>query len=191
MSDNIYSIYLIRCLVNEKLYIGFTHQSGDTRWKEHIFNASSGNNSFILHKAIRKYGSHNFTFEILHTSNDGEFTHDYLEEYYIREYKSHYLDGHGYNMTYGGEGMFGYKHTEETKQKMKDKAFRSKNWLKTMKSYKITYEDGRVEVIKGLRLFCKEHNYSQILLSKLLTNRIPRKRHKDIVKIEYYLFNES
>jgi transcriptional regulator CtsR len=44
-----------------------------------------------------------------------------MENYFISEYKSYYLleDSHGYNMTLGGEGMPGYQHTPETKEKMK------------------------------------------------------------------------
>jgi hypothetical protein len=37
---------------------------------------------------------------------------------YIIEYNSYYMNGNGYNMTYGGEGTNGYIFTEEDKQKM-------------------------------------------------------------------------
>lgn len=51
-------------------------------------------------------------------------TADTLEELcekeirYIAEYNSYYMNGKGYNMTYGGEGANGYIYTEEDKQRM-------------------------------------------------------------------------
>jgi hypothetical protein len=39
---------------------------------------------------------------------------------YIQEYNSYYINGNGYNMTYGGEGTNGYVFTEEDRQRMSE-----------------------------------------------------------------------
>jgi hypothetical protein len=38
---------------------------------------------------------------------------------HIKQYNSYFLDGKGYNMTYGGDGSNGYVFSEEVKEKMK------------------------------------------------------------------------
>ena len=57
-------VYLIRNVVNEKLYIGFTSQYIDKRWKGHIWDSKRGL-SRILCRAIRKYGAENFSISEL------------------------------------------------------------------------------------------------------------------------------
>jgi group I intron endonuclease len=70
-------------------------------------------NSPYLYKAIVKYGAQNFKYEILVKCYDQE-TADYLEEYYIKQYRSQ--DSHiGYNLKEGGRGG---KHSLETKEKI-------------------------------------------------------------------------
>lgn len=58
-----------------------------------------------IHQAILKYGSENFTIEVLETVNNcknlGEKL-DMLEQYYINLYDTYY---HGYNSTSGGQGI--------------------------------------------------------------------------------------
>lgn len=43
---------------------------------------------------------------------------DEKEKYYIKKYDTHYSSGKGYNMTYGGQGVHGYKHTDEDIKKI-------------------------------------------------------------------------
>lgn len=101
-------IYKITNLINNKIYIGKTNYSIETRWNQHICAAYSQNNinyNNILHKAIRKYGKENFQIEkIDEIDNDKELS--ILEQYYIQKYNSCILqeNNNGYNMTYGGEG---------------------------------------------------------------------------------------
>ena len=44
-----------------------------------------------------------------------------MEIRYITEYNSYYMNGKGYNMTFGGEGTNGYVHTEEDKRRASEK----------------------------------------------------------------------
>jgi hypothetical protein len=39
---------------------------------------------------------------------------------HIEKHNSHDKRGHGYNMTDGGEGVFGYRHTDETREKLSE-----------------------------------------------------------------------
>lgn len=105
---------------NGKVYIGLTTTTLKKRKQEHLFCAKNINNQKCLYKALRKYDKID-TFELVEID-----TADTLEELrekeigYILKYNSHYIDGYGYNMTYGGEGFNGYKLTEEDKLKMSE-----------------------------------------------------------------------
>lgn len=118
---NTYTIYKATNTINQKIYIGFD-SSWPTRQQQHLMESAGPNpdDGSVFHKAIRKYGPDAFTWEVLCQSRDGEHLLNEMEGYFIRLYKSHYLDGHGYNMTYGGEGTLGRVHTKETRRKIGD-----------------------------------------------------------------------
>lgn len=119
---NTYSIYKATNTINQKIYIGFD-SSWPTRQQQHLMESAGPNpdDGSVFHKAIRKYGPDAFIWEVLCQSRDGNHLLNEMEGYFIRLYNSHYLDGHGYNMTYGGEGTLGRVHTEETRKKMSEK----------------------------------------------------------------------
>lgn len=105
-------IYKITNNLNQKFYIGFTSQKNPKwRFNQHLSTARSKkkNNQPII-RAIRKYGEENFSFEIILEGNE-KFLLDVEEPRLIKELKPEY------NATFGGEGILGYKHTEETKIK--------------------------------------------------------------------------
>lgn len=114
-----YDVYKITNKVNNKVYIGITSKGISARWKEHIYSAEHGC-PFKLHNAIRKYGKENFSIELIDFCNSWEELTE-KEQYYISEYKS-LQDEFGYNMTEGGDGTFGRTHSEETKEKIRQKA---------------------------------------------------------------------
>lgn len=109
-------IYKIANLVNGKVYIGQTTQGLERRWKKHMNAASLGKIKSGVCGAIRKYGVDNFIIEIVATATDRNEL-NLLEKFYIKEYNTK-NSKIGYNQTNGGEGMSGYYHSEETKQKM-------------------------------------------------------------------------
>lgn len=114
----LYVIYLITNLVNDKKYVGQTqHGREERRWLEHsIYDL---NDNKILHNAIKKHGSENFEFKVIE-ADIPETLIDEREKYYIKYYNTFYLNGQGYNMTEGGQGIHGYTHTEKTKQCIKE-----------------------------------------------------------------------
>lgn len=106
-------VYLITNRVNGKHYVGVTCRDYLTRFKEHILNASEGSKT-ILHNAIRKYGLENFDIMLLETDVPDNLISE-REKYYISLYNTFYTSGIGYNMTEGGGGVAGYKHTDTSK----------------------------------------------------------------------------
>jgi group I intron endonuclease len=71
-----------------------------------------------FHRAVRKYGWESFTTEILHENIDTMYL-DEWEMYYISKYDT--FGKNGFNMTAGGSGIRGYRHTEEHKQHLSER----------------------------------------------------------------------
>ena len=109
-------IYKIQFL-NGKHYIGLTTTSLEQRQSEHNICAKQGHTKCILYNALKKYEMIDH-FELIQID-----TADTLEELYKKEiehivkYNSYYMNGNGYNMTYGGDGTHGYIFTEEDNKK--------------------------------------------------------------------------
>lgn len=122
----LYQIYLITNKVNQKKYIGQTNQGlgYEGRFKKHCGGIRDEKPTKLLSKAFKKYGIENFSLDLVE-DNIPEDLIDEREIFYIKKYNSYYLDGYGYNMTKGGQGVHGYKHTSETKAKVscKSKAY--------------------------------------------------------------------
>jgi group I intron endonuclease len=118
----ILEVYKITNKQNRKIYIGITNQGATTnRWYKHCSDANCGSD-FPIHNAIRKYGRDNFQVEVIEVIENQDY--DYLKEreiYWIKFYDS-YNRKIGYNLTLGGDGTFGRHHSEETKDKIRQKA---------------------------------------------------------------------
>jgi group I intron endonuclease len=115
---------VIYCLISpsNKKYYGYT-TNFERRKIEHIQKAKLGKiNS--LYSAIRKYGFENFIWNIIEVYNNEseKILHNILcerEIYWIIKDKTH-IRKYGYNMTKGGDGIFGCKRSEETKKKISE-----------------------------------------------------------------------
>lgn len=100
---NIYSIYLITNLVNGKQYVGYTEKTPLERFTQHCKDAYEGSMT-MFHKAIRKYTPEQFSVECLYQTYDKQHALSEMEEHFIRECNTHFIEGVGYNMTFGGTG---------------------------------------------------------------------------------------
>lgn len=114
-----YYVYLIRNLVNDKVYIG---KASDVhkRWLKHLSSVRTGIGIFPIHSAIRKYGVDKFKI-ITIDSDISESDILEKEKFWIDFYKSNvckYPYELGYNLTDGGEGISGHKHSDEAKLKI-------------------------------------------------------------------------
>ena len=130
---------------NGKHYIGLTTTSLEKRHYEHKFFAKNGDAKYLLYKALNKYDMID-TFELIEIDTADTIEELYKKEIdYIIQYNSYYINGNGYNMTYGGDGTHGYVYTEENKQKMSEsqiKRFKNpKEIEKVSKRMKKRYEN--------------------------------------------------
>jgi len=143
-----YKIYLIANIKNKKQYVGITKFSIEERFSQHV------KRGFLLTEAIQKYGEQNFWIQLIEEVESAERAYE-LEMYYIKEYNTKVPNR--YNITDGGDGIFGWepseeyrkecservkqlhnekkvgmygkKHTEETKKKMSDSLRGNQNCL--------------------------------------------------------------
>lgn len=119
-------IYKITNKLNNKSYIGQS-KNIERRWEEHRKSARL-NSQYTIHRAIRKYGLDNFSFEVLYECSEEELGR--YEKFYIIIFGTYQKQ---YNMTEGGEiaiskspevrkkisiANTGKKRTEEYKQEL-------------------------------------------------------------------------
>ena len=103
-------VYKITNLLNNKIYIG-KHSTDD-------INDGYMGSGTLLKRSLKKYGIENFKKEYL-AFCDTEDKLNFFERFYIKKYNSN-NSNIGYNLTYGGDGMLGYRHTEETRKKISE-----------------------------------------------------------------------
>lgn len=93
-------VYLITNMANDKKYVGKANDP-DKRWKEHVAKVSFGNQ--VLYRAMRKYGLNCFSFRVIQSCQSEKDSY-FAEAAWIKELNST-IDGWGYNMTLGGDGV--------------------------------------------------------------------------------------
>lgn len=92
-------IYKITNKVNNKVYIGQTRYTIESRWRQHCKNYNFEHRPQPLYKAFEKYGLDNFTVETIEEVQVEKL--DEREMYWIAYYDSF---KNGYNATLGGQG---------------------------------------------------------------------------------------
>jgi group I intron endonuclease len=120
IKERIFEIYKITNIINNKVYVGITNQGYKTRWYKHCSDAIR-DCGFPLHLAMQKHGIANFKIEVIDIANTIQELKD-KEKYWISHYNSNNREI-GYNLTEGGDGTFGRKHSEETKEKIRQKVY--------------------------------------------------------------------
>lgn len=108
-------IYKATNLINGKAYVGKTIETLSYRKEKHISDAYTKRFNMIFHRAILKHGERNFKWETLDRVMFPDLLLD-LEKFYIAKHNCKMP--HGYNMTDGGEGLCGHKHSILTRDKM-------------------------------------------------------------------------
>lgn len=103
-------IYLTTNLINGKIYVG----KRKLKKFSHYYKGSG----VLITQAFQKYGRENFSCILIDTAETNEELCA-KEQYWIEHYNSRDPEI-GYNITAGGEGSIGYKHTDAAKQKMHD-----------------------------------------------------------------------
>lgn len=99
-------VYKYTNKINDKVYIGITTRSLEERHKDHVQSEINTNNAF--HKALKKYGVKNFDLQVIDTAETLEELKE-KEKRWIQKCNSwvHAKNSNGYNVTLGGDGVFG------------------------------------------------------------------------------------
>lgn len=119
IDPNGYELYMIKNTVNQKVYIGQTHQrnehSSEDRFVEHLGDAikPSGGTCTALNNALRKYGPASFTLEILKMNvplRPEVESYEVLQGKDINDLEIEFIERHksnakqwGYNLNSGGK----------------------------------------------------------------------------------------
>ena len=104
-------VYVVTCTVNGKRYVGQTTQGAESRWHSH--RSTAGMAPWAFSRALKKYGSDNFVWEVVDTATNQDDL-DAKEVEWISKLNS--LSPNGYNLTTGGKS--GGKASDETRQKL-------------------------------------------------------------------------
>ena len=123
-------IYLVTNLVNQMKYVGQTIQTLKKRKAAHL-NAAYRGSTYYFHRSIKKYGKQNFSWEVIYKASSFEELNG-KEIEYIKKYNT--FSKFGYNLTEGGRGILGWKHSDVTKEKIRKFAI-SSNVCKNLIDY--------------------------------------------------------
>jgi len=140
VSKNQYSVYLIRCLVNGKIYIGLTSGSVVGRLSRHKRQAKSGSQC-LIHRAMMKHGFDNFEVHTIASGLDCQQACN-LE---IREIALKKASGSGgYNILAGGQS--GKSLRPELTRARKSKAAKEA-WVRSEKWQNAIHNPNRLKAI--------------------------------------------
>jgi group I intron endonuclease len=122
-NDKNWCVYIHTNKSNNKVYIGITSRNPADRWGFNGYKYHK--NQPVFYRAIKKYGWDNFD-HIIFADHLVEDEAKHMEVLLIALYKSNCTKyknpSYGYNMTDGGDGSAGRIISEETRQKMRDRA---------------------------------------------------------------------
>lgn len=104
-------VYEIRCQITDKVYIGSSTSSIESRWNRHRSDLNHNKHpNAKLQNAWNKYGKHSFTFRVLLPCEPNNCLK--MEQLYIDHYKPKL------NICLKAHNTFGRKTSDETKAKM-------------------------------------------------------------------------
>jgi group I intron endonuclease len=203
-------IYIATNKINGKKYIGKTARTLNERLRGHKCDANKGVRLPFC-RAIKKYGTEGFCFE------EFVFPDEDLNKIEIEMiFKMKTQVPNGYNISEGGEGTLGRKykmtdehkakialgrigkkHTEETKNTIRQKKLGKKPpkftkehkksmalsateaWKKRVKKYLFTSPEGKEYISEdGFRKFCNEHGIRRDMMYKVLLNKVKQGNHR-------------
>ena len=111
MDSQMFQAYIIRCLIDGKVYVGITSRSLAHRWNEHLYASRQRPRRQTISAAIAKHGASNFQMEpICSALSWGAICES--ERELILQYDC--LAPRGYNLRSGGEGSFGCTRSAES-----------------------------------------------------------------------------
>lgn len=132
-------------ITNDIRYVGKTSRSIKIRYQEHLYDCKKGKaySSRWINKLSKK-GLEPIVREIDSCNNNGSE----LEKFYISKYKS--IGCKLTNLTEGGEGLIGYKHSEECKKAQSSRMIGNKNCVGRVLSQE--HKDKVSSIMKGRKV---------------------------------------
>lgn len=185
---NLLEVYKITNIINNKVYIGITTQGILIRWYKHISDSKKGS-SYAIHNALRFHGKENFQIETIEVVDSIEDLK--LREIYWINYYDSYNRNKGYNLTLGGDGTFGKSQSEETKCKIRNKAFGRKHKKTTKEKMSISQKQINRDYSKigkignNKRWSIKENHYNSSINNH--NNRKVFKYSFDMILLKEYI----
>lgn len=177
----LYTVYRVENQVNGKSYIGITSRDAGVRWLEHLSRTNCNSRRNRLYQAIRKYGSDKFELSVLYSCHSEDKVRE-LEKHYIEKHDSY---NNGYNCNLGGCGHLhlpedlrkkigdaqkGKTISYECRHKMSIAKLGKSEYAENFgdytkkgsnnprsKAYLIQFPDGHIEVVVGIRAFCRNN----------------------------------
>jgi len=195
-------IYKAINLLNNKIYIGKTEKSLEKRKRSHKTSSYTKG----IDGAIKKYGFVFFYWEVIDECKIEKLNE--RESYYIKKLKSHVSEG-GYNLTFGGEGVSGWKHDNITKKKIskrtkelwKDLEYRKKihtieSRKKRSKTVSIISKENfkspeyKKKHLEAVREFTKSKEFKRKrskIMNNLYKNSLERKKQGERVSKKWFI----
>ena len=142
---------------NGKVYVGITSRNVNIRWGKNGYNY---NQHTYFWNAIQKYGWDGFEHEII-AEHLTEQEAKNFERTLIEKLKSNSRK-YGYNLTRGGDGVLGYKHTEETKNLLKELNRKRdlSNFVYSTSGVPLTEEHKR-KISESCKISCKNNGMTK------------------------------
>lgn len=145
-------IYILTNNINLKRYVG---QDSNLPNRPNTHLRCDAPACRYIHNAIQKYGRDNFSVEIIHYPGISREALNEVEKWKIDQLCT--KTPHGYNLTDGGEGLSGYNHTPETREKISKTHKISKDHLYLDPEWQEKYNpffNSEWQKIHGMHNFC-------------------------------------
>lgn len=108
-------IYLLKNIITGNSYVGQTRRTLRLRFNAHRYTMGKKNSCKAISDAMQKYGEDNFEISLLEECTSQQHM-DECEMRWIATLNT--MTPNGYNLTAGGAGKSGYRHSDESKKKM-------------------------------------------------------------------------
>ena len=183
-------VYRVINKLDGRSYIGMTIRTLKKRKVQHLIDARNKKDNYHFHRAIRKYGEESFEWKTIKKCKSIEELNQF-EKVFITIYDTFC---NGYNMTEGGDGTLGFKHTEEAKKAIGDfwkGRKKSKETIERMRQARLGMEFTS-EHKKNLSVSRKDQEFSEATREKLRENSAKRRhdvKDSDIIKLKDKGFN--
>lgn len=195
MSKGIGKIYVITNAITGSLYVGYTENPIEVRFKQHC--QPNGKGAPILKNAMNKYGIEHFFIQEIYRNNDKHFVHEIMEPVFIDLLKPKY------NLEAGGRGLHNRKGKKKTAEHNHNVALanvgRKQSEAQRLRNgelkrgakqdptvvarrvassakfeYEFTFPDGSIETGRSIHAFTKRHNLDSSCMTKVAHGKLPQ-----------------